>query len=266
MFWIDNYKVLFEKDNILKIIPTSKMSQDEKLNAISRLAIIYMFIVFVFSMDSSNYYFSITLLVITIAIYKLSKSKPSKELFNDDTLQNNVNELHSTPNEDLQAGYIDSNNTIQYGSYLPPYPKKDQEPEPVRYRLPSENNPFMNPSLFDYNNNNPPEASNADDKDINEKVMSKFNDKLYRDVDELWDRGNSQRQFYTLPSQQVPNNQVEFGKWLYNVTRTCKEADQVDPSGVSGYGISSTGTYGSSGNCLRHEDIRFKRNYPLWSI
>src|SRR3989344_150051 len=195
MFWIDNYKVLFEKDNILKIIPTSKMSQDEKLNAISRLAIIYMFIVFVFSMDSSNYYFSITLLVITIAIYKLSKSKPSKELFNDDTLQNN-----------------------------------------------------------------------ADDKDINEKVMSKFNDKLYRDVDELWDRGNSQRQFYTLPSQQVPNNQVEFGKWLYNVNRTCKEADQVDPSGVSGYGISSTGTYGSSGNCLRHEDIRFKRNYPLWSI
>ena len=46
-------------------------------------------------------------------------------------------------------------------------------------------------------------------------MVVNFNHNLFRDVDELWERANSQRQFYTIPNTAIPNNQKEFANWLY---------------------------------------------------
>ena len=66
---------------------------------------------------------------------------------------------------------------------------------------PTNNNPFMNFNI----------------------ITDKFNHNLYRDVSDLYGKNNSQRQYYTMPSTTLPNNQTEFAKWCYNTGPTCKE-------------------------------------------
>ena len=47
-----------------------------------------------------------------------------------------------------------------------------------------------------------------------------------------------QRQFYTMPSTTIPNDQTGFAKFLYQLPTTCKE---------------------DSAQCLRYEDVRYSR-------
>jgi len=96
----------------------------------------------------------------------------------------------------------------------------------------------MNPDVTEYNSGNIPAACNADDEGINDGTKVFFNHELFRDVDELWEKKNSQRQFYTVPNTSVPNNQVEFAHWLYSGIPNCKEDGTA---------------------CLRYRDLRRER-------
>ena len=52
--------------------------------------------------------------------------------------------------------------------------------------------------------------------------------------DLLWNRTNSQRQFYTAPVGSVPSNQPEFAQWLYGDSggRVCKSGSIYTRRGV----------------------------------
>jgi len=65
----------------------------------------------------------------------------------------------------------------------------------------------------------------ANDDDIKEQSRVFFNHELFRNVDDLWEKKNSQRQFYTLPNTQIPNNRESFMKWLYTQPKNsiCKQ-------------------------------------------
>ena len=95
------------------------------------------------------------------------------------------------------------------------------------YVKPSVNNPFMNITLNDYNDNPNREALNKANSyintDLNDNVTKKFNYNLYRDADDIYDRVTTQRQFYTMPITTIPNRQDSFSKWLYSTPPTCKE-------------------------------------------
>ena len=152
---------------------------------------------------------------------------------------------------EIEAGFYDSSGNMLLGKK---YSQPDHKPNSIDKNIytgdeileyqqstckhPTRDNPFMNPNVTDYNNGNSPTACNADDEDIQKEVELNFNKDLYRNVEDLWDKKNSQRQFYTLPSTSVPNNQIEFANWLYSQPNTCKESQE---------------------NCLRYEDIRFKQ-------
>jgi hypothetical protein len=98
-------------------------------------------------------------------------------------------------------------------------------------------NPFMN-VLFNEWTDNPNRAPACEYNGINEDIEQNFNFNLYRDVDDLFNKNNSQRQFYTTPITTIPNDQGSFAKWLYEVPSTCKE---------------------NSENCLLMEDLRANR-------
>lgn len=106
-------------------------------------------------------------------------------------------------------------------------------------RRPTFNNPFMNPSVADFNQENVPVACNADDKDINNDTKLKFNEDMFMDIEDVFNKKNSQRQFFTV-AHNIPNDQEGFGRWCYGFPETCK----VDQS-----------------KCLRYQDLRIK--YPL---
>jgi hypothetical protein len=190
--------------------------------------------------------------------YTRDDKKEILDIQKDDFIKTKINFDKSNvslfPNEGeykVETGAYDIEGKLMIGpkQLLPKYKKNDNDPlftidEITEYnkntcRKSTRMNPFMNPDITDYGVGDIPVACNANDEDVKNNITVNFNHELFRDVDELWERENSQRQFYTLPNTAVPNNQIEFAKWLYKVPETCKE-DTV--------------------NCNRWEDLRWKRD------
>ena len=93
---------------------------------------------------------------------------------------------------------------------------------------PTADNPFMNFNIITDDPQKPP-AEDITKKEIKEdaddkfKTSSNLSNKLFRSTFDLYDRNNSQRQFYTMPSTTLPNDQTAFAKWCYSTGPTCKE-------------------------------------------
>jgi hypothetical protein len=91
---------------------------------------------------------------------------------------------------------------------------------------PTKNNPFMNVLVSDYPSSKDYKEKDiacSSDEDIKKAIETNFENGLYKDTDNLFNKNNSQRQFYTNPSTTIPNDQDSFSKWLYKSTESCKE-------------------------------------------
>lgn len=93
--------------------------------------------------------------------------------------------------------------------------------------LPNVNNPFMNVLPNEYLDNPdrkvPPNF--LKNRDILNKMELAFDNNLYKDASNIFNKNNSQRQFYTMPVTTIPNKQKEFANWLYQTPTTCKEGN-----------------------------------------
>jgi hypothetical protein len=105
------------------------------------------------------------------------------------------------------------------------HPQRGGQPEPLcPLEEPTKNNPFMNVLMTEYTDN--PQrspAADVEDPAIKAKMETYFLDGLYRDSNDIWDKNNSQRQFYTNPSTTIPNDVDSFMKWCFNTPYTCKD-------------------------------------------
>ena len=189
--WINDYKILFKKDNLSKFVPTINMTNIEKLNSIMRLGIYLGISLFLFTGNSE--YLLIILLVglLTYFIYKYQKD--NMELFFNSYNNSNFNKIQKS----LMV--------------------RESEVKPTV------DNPFMNIDLIADDKTKEAAPPSWNDEDLKEKIEDKYNYDLYRDVGDLYGKSNSQRQFYTMPSTTIPNNQTSFAKWCYSSGPTCKE-------------------------------------------
>jgi hypothetical protein len=92
------------------------------------------------------------------------------------------------------------------------------------YHKPSKNNPFMNVLLSDNTDRSP--ASDIDDPKIKKDMKQMFEHGLYTNANDIWDKNNSHRQYYTNPSTTIPNDRSSFMNWCYNTPYVCKAGDQ----------------------------------------
>jgi hypothetical protein len=95
------------------------------------------------------------------------------------------------------------------------------------HTLPTSNNPFMNVLNHEIVDKpeRPPAASHSD-INIRTEVDKYFNENLFKDADDVWNKGNSQRQFYTTPNTTIPNDQAGAANWFYEgVNKVCKDGD-----------------------------------------
>ena len=109
---------------------------------------------------------------------------------------------------------------------------KEWPVQPI-FRTPTENNPFSNvpitafgqPQVYsDYTRMNLGPAS----KFVKNSMEDNFIKTLYQNPgDKLFERNNSQRQFYSVPVGSVPNNQEAFAESLYGKAYVCK-AGSID--------------------------------------
>ena len=68
----------------------------------------------------------------------------------------------------------------------------------------------MNISLLDYEINPNREVSDKllENDNLQNTINNHFNTNLYQDVGDIWNKNNSQRQFYTMPNTKIPNETI----------------------------------------------------------
>jgi len=257
-FWTENLNELFRENNYTKFYPKREMSRIEQLNAFTRLLMYFAIFIILFNENKKWLYLPIVGIAFVILFYiihkndrktnekefrkilelrnekRINENKKIDEQYKHDDEENDES-FEETQNYKIEAGYMGPNNNIIIGgeNNTPVYEKEKTETlltvdEIDEYnkntcKIPTKDNPLMNTNITDYNEGNPPVACNSYDEDINEEININFNHDLFRNIDELWEKGNSQRQFYTMPNTAVPNNQKDFAEWLYKVPETCKE-------------------------------------------
>jgi hypothetical protein len=182
--------------------------------------------------------------------YKVDLNGETKIIDIDAEEQHKYNEQldNNDTNYILESGQYDSQGNINSDTYYGPLSNK-QKLNDIKYSLdemrlyeknnqlkPTSDNPFMNPSVNDFNSENITVPANSDDKDIQNDAEIKFNDDIYKDFQDVFNKKNSQRQFFTV-AHNVPNDQEAFARWCYKFPPTCKTQQE---------------------KCLRYEDLRFK--------
>lgn len=224
-FWLDDVTELYKT---YVFIPTNDMTENQKLNALSRLCIYLILLILLLNISSCIILIPITMLAMIILFKKTNIIREKFEKFDimsPETL-------------------ILPNNTVDTISFI------ESEPEKSVYetvysvpsngpscRMPSPDNPLMNTPPTEYGIGTIPAACNADDSEIQDDIKVNFNHSLFSSVYEVWERENATRQFYTMPNTAVPNNQTEFALWLYGLppSANCKEEQEA---------------------CLRYDDLR----------
>ena len=191
-FWLNDYKILFYKEKLTEFFPTMHMTLIEKLNAIFRMSIYLSILLYLLT---NNYlYLYIMIIVGAFTVFVHSTQKDNMEMY-----------FNSAPDDienEIQKNIIDENITCVQ---------------------PTTENPFMNINLITDNKEKQKAPPSWNNEKVQEKIEDKFNFNLYRDVGDLYGKSNSQREFYTMPSTTIPNEQTSFAKWLYATGPTCKE-------------------------------------------
>lgn len=218
-FWTYDLSVLFDSKRLVEFVPTPDMTYEERLNALTRFFIYASILLILYKREWWTIYFPLIGGAFAIFLYKTSKKQRKTQ--RSGTGVNGVDALNGINDYVPEETHSLKVNTLQ----------------PSHCSAPTKENPFMN-ILFTEWTDNPNRPPVCDYKGINEDIDKAFNFNLYKDVDDIFDKNNSQRQFYTTPITTIPNDQTSFAKWLYEVPVTCKE-DQ--------------------NSCLRYEDLRFNR-------
>lgn len=207
-FWTQSPKVLFDRTRLIEFVPTSDMTWKERLNALTRLFIYSGLLLMMYLGKGWPAYIGLAGLLMTLFLFRFGPKEAE--------VPTDAPTSHPT---------TDSPN---------PYIPADQ-PECIP---PTRNNPFMNVMQNEYIDN-PTRPPACDYESVKEEVEDHWGFNLYQDVGEaLWNRNNSQREWFTMPWTTIPNDQGSFANWLYRTGPVCKQ-DQTA--------------------CLRYEDLRANR-------
>jgi c-di-AMP phosphodiesterase-like protein len=176
---------------MINIIPLINMSFKDKLLAISNLII---FLSLIFALIFKNIIFILLGIVLLIFLFYIYLYDEKVKIDTHETLSNR------------NLGFYDNKICVK----------------------PSVENPFMNPSIVDYsNNNNNIKACPFNNEIINDNINTYFKKNVYKDINDFYERKFSERQFYTVPSTTIPNDRQSYEKWLYYKDKTCKENNGI---------------------------------------
>ncbi len=212
-FWYKNPSILYEKDSLFEFFPSRRFDLIRKLNAIVRLSIIYTIIMVLCT--KKTYYLLIPLITGAITWFIWSRQRDTHtDTIMDEAMSNQIDDLVKI--NDLET----------------------------ECRIPTKYNPFMNPGINEFSNDEyrqPKSCPSYNNIGVQNRVEEFFNEELYRDVKDVFGKNNSQRQFYTVPGNQVPNDQGSFAQWLYGTPSTCKEGNSIACLSDMGNSGGSTG-------------------------
>jgi hypothetical protein len=203
--WYKNPKVLL--NNIDHFFPEKNQSNTEKNNALIRFAIYFGILILISKQDIKWLSISIIIIIITYFIGKTDYIKTTdktcyKPTINNPFMNYTVADLINDPNRLAGCNYED---TI-----------KDTLKSPL-------NEHEKNISVY---------------QDVKTLTRQAFNTRVFSDSSDIWGKFVSDRNFYTMPSTTIVNDQIGFAKWCYGDSGDCK----------------TTGN-----NCLKNRDPEYHR-------
>jgi hypothetical protein len=166
-FWFSDPTILFRSDTWYAFVPTAGMSVDDALNSVVRFTVYLSFLLFMCSMEVKYFVYVPVVMAITVALHQLypGAAKRITEPFRMGT---------------AVSGYTGTDLT-----------------------LPTQENPFMNPTLVDINENpKKPPAADPTDINVRDKVNQQFaqTSNVYMDTTDVFQLMTAQRNFYTVPA------------------------------------------------------------------
>ena len=220
-FWINDPTILFDKEYIFDLWPTSKMQYEEKLNAITRLIILISILGYILTMSSRIIFVGIVTLVIILFLYKMKKQKLTKQILDEGfTLnENNISNLFDKP-KSITTDKLDSilNSEFKEGTKRNPFSNvllTDILDDPDKKAAPPAFNPNVDQQIT---------------KDIKRSVqlmnpgIKNTNKQLYGDLYEEFNLDQSNRVFFSTANTRVVNDQGAFSKYLYGDMPSAKES------------------------------------------
>jgi len=201
LFWFENPSILWNPSRLIEFIPTSDMNTNEKLNALSRFSLYLTIILFIVYRNYNLFFIAIiSIFIIYIIYYNENKNQIKTQEEFDSKIKETLGINPSTPIKVNENGDI--------------------------CQLPTPNNPFMNVLLTDYTDNpNRPPACSYNDEEAKQLTNKYFNYNLYKDVDDIWDRNNSQWAYYTTPNTMIPYDRESFIKWCWKTKYVCRDGN-----------------------------------------
>ena len=209
--WLNNPTILLNQDKLGEIWPTSNMSLEEKINAITRLIILLTMIGYLITLRPNIILIGIVSLICILLIYSLENKK--KESF--------INNLTNT-------GPLLSN---------PLFYEMNRE----NFKEPTKENPLMNvliPEVY-YNPKRRPAAptfnpivENEINESVKEMVSENFGDndikeKLFGSLGDKLTFNRSMIPFTATANTTIPNNGKDFQEFLYGDMISAKEGNSL---------------------------------------
>lgn len=224
-FWSENPNVLLNLSYISEFFPSSDMSYNQKLNAISRMIIVLTIVMFLITRTSRSILFgviSVGAIYLVHYYHDLDKKKQEKKLDAFTGLGGQTKD--SSP---ALAVLEDADKLL-----ISPVEVFDQ---------PKSENPFSNVLVTDINGNPtkkpaPPAYNDQVNKNIlaaaRDAVLNanpgnpEIPDKLFKDLGEQMSFEQSMRQFYSNPATTNPDDQKAFAEFCYGSMISCAEGNK----------------------------------------
>jgi len=212
-YWFQDIAgTLFNLDYLVKIFPTGDMTYAEKINALVRLSI---YIGIILALFYANYLFIYIPVITMIATYILYLFR-IEQLENSRATQGANAKLYAIPKATMTN--LTKKNMIGQDD------KSFESLLNIQHcSKPSNNNPFMNPLLFDSRLRD--SACDSIKPENQLQIEKEYNKYCIKDVSDIWNHNSGRRQFYTVASTTYPNDQGAFANWLYRRPPSCKEGN-----------------------------------------
>ena len=212
-FWTNDPSILFNKDQIFELWPTSNMCYEQKLNAITRIIIVITILGYIFSRSTRILVAGVSTIAIIVVLFK---QKRTKEMMNEGFRGNEVTGMFDkTLNTVIQEDFKEGNKKNPFGNVL----LTEIMDDPDRKSAP----PSFNPSI---------------DEDITKNVkrsvqsmnpgIKNTNKQLYGDLWENFELDQSNRVFFSTANTRVTNDQGAFSKFLYGNMPSAKGSSTED--------------------------------------
>ena len=223
-FWLKDPTILFNRDKIGEIWPTSDMSPNDKLNAVTRLVIILSILGYLVTKNVRVIVTGLVTLVAITILQHVQKNKKQNENVKKEMKEGFEN--LTKPSLDIMPLTRPKENNPVMNVLLPQIQDEPQRPAAA---------PAFNPVIEEEINDKTQEfvVNNFDNKDG-------IDERLFKDLGDSFQFDRSMRQWYSNPSTTIPNDQKSFAEFCYGDMISCKEGNgqacerQMPPHWING--------------------------------